>query len=153
MTSLLHHTVEGPVADDRMSSFPPACCCWQGSCREGLRRWGGRRGGRGPVGARSLPCGAAQRSCSGGGPPFPCRGAAPCRLLLVAGGGGWCWCGAATHAERSVAACKSTNASANVSTRVGLGRVQRERAWFAQAGSQTQTQAQHEEGGQGAVHE
>jgi len=23
-----------------MSSFPPACCCWQGTCREGLRRRG-----------------------------------------------------------------------------------------------------------------
>jgi hypothetical protein len=26
-------------------------------------------------------------------PPSPCRGAAPCGLRLVAGGGGWCWCG------------------------------------------------------------
>ncbi len=39
-------------------------------------------------------------------PPSPCRGAAPCRLRLVAGGGGWCCCcGAATHAARSVETC------------------------------------------------
>ena len=57
VTSLLHHAVEGPVADDRMSSFPPACCCWQGTCREGLRRRGGRRGGhetRGLQGTQQL---------------------------------------------------------------------------------------------------
>ena len=43
--------VRTAAADDRMSSFPPACCCWQGTCREGLRRRGGRRRagpGRGP---------------------------------------------------------------------------------------------------------
>ncbi len=68
MTSLLHRPVEGPVADDRMSSFPPDCCCWQGTCREGLRRRGGRRRGRGPGGARSRPCGAAKWSCAGSGP-------------------------------------------------------------------------------------
>ena len=81
---MLHHAVEGPVADDRMSSFPPACCCWQGTCREGLRRRGGRRGGRGQVGARSRPCGAAQQSCAGSG-PLPRAGAqlpVDCVLLL-----------------------------------------------------------------------
>ena len=83
---MLHHAVEGPVADDRMSSFPPACCCWQGSCREGLRRWGGRRGGRGPVGARSRPCGAAQQSCACSG-PLPRAGAQlPVDCFLLLGG-------------------------------------------------------------------
>jgi hypothetical protein len=77
--------VEGPVADDRMSSFPPACCCWRGTCRVGLRRRGGRRRGRGPVGARSRSCGAAQRSCAGSG-PLPRAGAqlpVDCVLLLA----------------------------------------------------------------------
>jgi hypothetical protein len=32
---------------------------------------------------------------------------------------------------------KVINASDNVSTRVGLGRVQQERSWFARTGSQT----------------
>jgi hypothetical protein len=77
--TLLHDTVEGPVADNRMSSFPPACCCWRGTCRVGLRRRG-----RGPGGARSRPCGAAQRSCAGSG-PLPSAGAqlpVDCVLLL-----------------------------------------------------------------------
>jgi hypothetical protein len=34
---------------------------------------------------------------------------------------------------------KVTITNTNVSTRVGLGRVQQQRAWFAQAGSQNQT--------------
>ena len=70
---MLHHTVEGPVADDRMSSFPPACCCWRGTCRVGLRRRGGRRRGRGLDGTRSRPCDAAQRSCVALA-PFPVQG-------------------------------------------------------------------------------
>jgi hypothetical protein len=60
VTSLLHRAVEGPVSDDRISSFPPACCCWLGTCRVGLRR-------RGPGAARSRPCCAARRSCAGAG--------------------------------------------------------------------------------------
>ena len=86
VTCLLHRAVEGPVADDRMSSFPPACCCWQGTCREGLRRRGGQRRGRGPGGARSWPCGAAQRSCAGSG-PLPRAGAQlPVDGVLLLGG-------------------------------------------------------------------
>jgi hypothetical protein len=73
-------------ADDRMSSFPPACCCWRGTCRVGLRRRGGRWRGRGPGGARSRPCGAAQRSCAGSG-PLPRAGAQlPVDFVLLLGG-------------------------------------------------------------------
>jgi hypothetical protein len=73
VTSLLHRAVEGPVADDRMSSFPPACCCWQGACREGLRRRGGRGRGRGPGG----PSAGRVARHSGPAPalaPFPVPG-------------------------------------------------------------------------------
>ena len=83
---MLHRAVEGLVADNRMSSFPPACCCWQGTCREGLRRRGGRRRGRGPGGASSRPWGAAQRSCAGSG-PLPRAGAhLPVDCVLLLGG-------------------------------------------------------------------
>ena len=56
-----------------MSSFPPACCCWQGTCREGLRRRGGQRRGR----ARAGP--EAGRVARRSGPaqalaPFPVPG-------------------------------------------------------------------------------
>ena len=69
---MLHHAVEGPVADDRMSSFPPACCCWQGTCREGLRRRGGGGGG-----ARSGPAAGRVARRSSPAPalaPFPVPG-------------------------------------------------------------------------------
>ena len=68
VTSLLHGVVEGPVADDRMSSFPLDCCCCRGTCRVGLRLLVRRQRGRVPDGARSLPCVVAQRSCAGSGP-------------------------------------------------------------------------------------
>ena len=87
LTSLLHHLVEGPVADDRMSSFPPTCCCLRGTCRVGLRRRVGQRRGRGTGEVRSRPCGASQRSCAGAG-PLPLAGdqlPVDCVLLL----GGW----------------------------------------------------------------
>ena len=51
--------------------------------------------------------------------PFPCRGAAPCGLCLVAGGGGWCCCGVATHAPWSVAACNRRAALIDVRLDVG----------------------------------
>jgi hypothetical protein len=85
--SVLHRAVEGPVADDRMSSFPPACCCWRGTCRVWLLWWDWRRRVRGPGAARSRPCGEAQRSCVIDG-PLPRAGVqlpVDCVLLL----GGW----------------------------------------------------------------
>ena len=122
VTSLLHRAVEGPVADDRMSSFPQACCCWQGMCREGLRRRGGRRRagpGRGPQPAVWRGAAVLRRLW----PPSPCRGAAPCGLCLVAGQGGWCCCcGAATHAARSVGACNRGPPSSASASTSGLSR-------------------------------
>ncbi len=86
MTSLLHHTVEGPVADDMMSSFPPACCGWRGTCRVGLQLRGGLLRGLGPGGAHSRPCVAAHRSCAGSG-PLPRAGAQlPVVCVLLLGG-------------------------------------------------------------------
>ena len=83
-----------------------------------LREWLRRRG-RGPGGACSRPCGAAQRSCAGSG-PLPRAGTqlpVDC-VLFVAGGGVWCFCcGAATHAARSVGACnRGPPSSASAST-------------------------------------
>ena len=75
--TLLHRAVEGPVADDRIFSFPPTQtrCCWRGTCRVGLRWWGGRRQKRGPGAA----CSSAGRVARRGGPapalsPFPVPG-------------------------------------------------------------------------------
>jgi hypothetical protein len=68
VTSLLYREVEGPVVDDKMSSFPPDCYCWQGTCRVGLRQRVGLRRGLVPGVDRSRPCGSAQRSCDGSGP-------------------------------------------------------------------------------------
>jgi hypothetical protein len=87
VTSLLHRAVERPVADDRMSSFPPACCCWQGTCREGLRRRGGGGGG----GARAGP--AAGRVALSSGPvpalaPFPVPGRSSLWTAFCCWGGG-----------------------------------------------------------------
>ncbi len=72
---MLHHAVEGPVADDRIFSFPPTRCCWRGTCRVGLRWRGGRRQKPGPGAA----CSSAGRVARRGGPapalaPFPVPG-------------------------------------------------------------------------------
>ena len=136
---MLHRAVEGPVADDRMSSLPSSCCCWRGTCRVGLRWLGGGRRGRGKGVARSRPCGAAQRSCTGAGPlpraAVPNAGSGRCsgqRLLPTAGAQLWtasfCWggwlvrCGATTHAERSVAACNRRPPSSTSASTSGLSR-------------------------------
>ena len=71
---MLHHTVEGPVADNRIFSFPQTCCCWRGTCHVGLRQRGGRLRGWGPGESCSWPCGVEQRSCVGDG-PLPRAGA------------------------------------------------------------------------------
>ncbi len=108
VTSLLHHVVEGPVADDRTSSLPPSCCCWWGSVSCGAGAAGlasaGTGPGRGPQPAvwPGQCCAAVLPLCW---PASPCLGSARCGLCLVVGGGGWCWCGAASHAAWSVAAC------------------------------------------------
>jgi hypothetical protein len=80
-----------------------------------------RRRGRGPDVARRRPCGAVRRSyaCAGRLP----RAAARCGLRLVAGGGGWCWCGAAAHAARSVAACNRGPPSSTSASMSGLSRL------------------------------
>jgi hypothetical protein len=114
-TSLLHHTVEGPVAVDRTSSFPTSCCCWRGPCHVGLWRRGGRLRGLGPGAARHRPHGAARRSYAAL-PPFLVP------LRLVGGGGGWCWCGAASHAARSVATCNRGPTSLASASTSGLSR-------------------------------
>ncbi len=107
-SSLLRRAVEGPVADDRTSAFPPSGCCGRGAWRVRLRRQGGRQRGRGPGGARRRPCGAARRSCAGAGPlpravarlavgcvlllgrvpPSPETGRSPRRGASLCGGGG-----------------------------------------------------------------
>ncbi len=75
--------------------------------------------GRGPQ--QAVWCGAAVLRLLW--PPSPCRGAAPCRLPLVAGGGGWCCCcGAATHASLSVAACNRGLPSLTSVSTSGLSR-------------------------------
>jgi hypothetical protein len=52
----------------------------------GLLLRGGQRRGRGPVGARSWPCGDAQQSCTGSG-PLPRAGAQlPVDCVLLLGG-------------------------------------------------------------------
>ena len=114
---MLHRAVEGPVDDDRISSFPPTGCCWLGTCRVGLRLHGGPRRGRGPQPAVWRGAAVLGRRW----PPSPCRGAAPCGLRLVAGGGGWCWCGA-TNAARSVAACNRGPPSSTSAWTSGLSR-------------------------------
>jgi hypothetical protein len=48
--------------------------------------------------------------------------AARCGLRLVAGGGGWCWCGAAAHATRSVTACIRGPPSSTSASTSGLSR-------------------------------
>ena len=63
-----------------------------------------------------IPSSVLHRLCW---PPSPCRGAAPCGLRLVAGGGCWCCCGAATHAARSVAVCNQGTALIGVRLDVG----------------------------------
>ena len=100
----MHRVVEGPVADDRMFSFPPALLLLAGdvSCGAAVAGRGvaGAEHGRGPQPAVWRGAAVLRRRW----PPSPCRGAAvDCFLLL--GGGGWCCCGAATHAARSVADC------------------------------------------------
>jgi hypothetical protein len=55
-------------------------------------------------------------------PPCPCRGTVRCGLRLVDGGGGWCWCGAATHAALSVAACNLGPPSSKSASTSGLSR-------------------------------
>ncbi len=83
---MLHRTVEGLVADNRMSSFPLDCCCWRGTCRVGLRQRGGLRWGLGPGGARSRQCVEVHRSCACSG-PLPRAGAQfPVDCLLLLGG-------------------------------------------------------------------
>ncbi len=111
--------MEGPVADDRMSSFPPACC-WRGTCRVGLLRQGGRRQGRSTGVAHSLPCVAAQRSCSGAG-PLPRQGSSSLWTVSFCWGG-WCCCGAATHAARSVEACNQRPPSSTSASTSGFSR-------------------------------
>jgi hypothetical protein len=100
--------------------FLRSCCCWRGTCRVGLRWRGGGRRGRSTGVARNRPCGAAQRSCAGAG-HLPRAGA----QLWTAS---FCWggwlvrCGAATHAERSVAACNRRTPSSTSASTSGLSR-------------------------------
>ena len=96
---LLHRSVEGPVADNRRSSFPQACCCWRGTCRVGMRRRGGRRRGLGQ--ARPAACRVAWRI----GPasalaPFPVQGGSS---LLT---GSCCWGGWLVLLLRGCDACQ-----------------------------------------------
>ncbi len=68
-------------------------------------------------------------------PPSPCRGSAPCGLCLVAGGGDWCCCGAATHATQSVSACNRRPPSSTSDSTSGLSRpVLPRRLWRVQLG-------------------
>ena len=117
---MLHHNVEGLVADNRISFFPPACCCWRGTCQVGLRQLGGQLRGLGPELCQqpAVCCDAAVLRRRW--PPSQCLDAAPCGLCLVAGGGGWCWCGAVTHAEQSVAACNLGQPSLTSASTSGL---------------------------------
>jgi hypothetical protein len=55
-------------------------------------------------------------------PVLPCRGASRCGLCLVDGGGVWCWCGVASHAARSVAACNRGPPSSTSASTSGLSR-------------------------------
>jgi hypothetical protein len=68
MTSLLHHAVEGPFADDRTSVFPPSYCCWQGSCSGGLHRLGGRLRGLVRGATRRRQRVVERQSCTVSGP-------------------------------------------------------------------------------------
>ena len=77
---------------------------------------GGASGGGG--GTRSWPCGAAQRSCAGAG-PLPVPGRSSLWTVSRCWGGGWCCCGAATHAARSVAVCNQGTALIGVRLDVG----------------------------------
>jgi len=81
----LHRTVEGPVADDRMSSFPPALLSLEGdvSCGAAVagRAAEGAEHGRGPQPA-VWRCATVLRLCW---PPSPCRGAAVDCVLLLGG--------------------------------------------------------------------
>ncbi len=100
--------MEGPVADNRTSSFLPSCCCWRGgvSCGAGSvgRSAAGADPGSSPPPAVWL-CAAVLRLYIymmpfKHWPPSPCLDAARCRLCLVAGGGGWCWCWSSAHVMR-----------------------------------------------------
>jgi len=88
VTSLLHHAVEGPVADDRMSSFLPALLLLSGDVSCGAAVAGLR--GRGSAGAEHGR-GPHQAVCRGAAvlrrrwPPSPCRGAAVDCVLLLGG--------------------------------------------------------------------
>jgi hypothetical protein len=95
-------------------------------------------------GGRGVSCGAtmAGRAAAGAGPgrgpppavcrcaavlrrrwpPSPCLGAVRCGLRLVAGVGGSCWCGAASHAARSLAACNRGPPSLTSASTSGLSR-------------------------------
>jgi hypothetical protein len=74
VTSLLHHTVEGPFADDRTSVFPPSCCCLRGACCGELCLRGGVPGRRSLLTLLRVTChcwGLTQgcrRALSGGHP-------------------------------------------------------------------------------------
>ncbi len=107
----------------------------------GRRRRCGRRRGQGPAppsAGRVLHIVSVLRR---GWPPAPRRGAAPCGLResvlfigtqfsnlyttvdtprLVAGGGGWFWCGSETHAVRSVSACNRGPPSSTSALMSGL---------------------------------
>jgi hypothetical protein len=114
--------VEGPVADDRISSLPVSCCCWLGTCRVGLRQRVGRGRGPGPDAARIRQCGDAPRSYAGAG-PLPRAGTQfPVDYVLLLGGDGWCWCGSSMYATWSVSAYnRGPPSSTSVSTS-GLSR-------------------------------
>ena len=118
VTSLLHHAVEGPVADDRMSSFPPALLLLAGdvSC-------GAVVAGRGAMGA-GQGRGPQQAVCRGAAvlrrrwPPSPCRGAAVDCVLLLGGVAG---------AMRGYDACRSVGGglqseAALIDVRLDVGR-------------------------------
>jgi hypothetical protein len=84
----------------------------------GEARAGPPRPGRGPQPAVCRVA-AVLRRCW---PSSPCLGAARCGLCLVAGGGGWCWCGADAYASRSVAACNRGPPSSTSASTSGLSR-------------------------------
>ena len=82
---MLHRVMEGPVADDRMSSFPPALLLFAGdvSCGAAVAGRGvaGAEHGRGPQPAVWRGAAVLRRRW----PPSPCRGAAVDCVLLLGG--------------------------------------------------------------------
>jgi hypothetical protein len=70
---------------------------------------------------------AAGRVARRGGPapalaPFPVPGCSSLWTASCCWGGGWCWCGSATHATRSVAACNRGPPSSTSASTSGLSR-------------------------------